>query len=363
MEAPLFPYMAFARNEAHGVRFPLFQSGMPTADPSLLACGPEQLEYAGKSALPSLQEGLAERFGVPPERVLVALGASGAMHLVAARWFRPGTLVLSEVPSYEPLRTLPQLFGAKAALVERRLEEGWRIDPSQVRRALAGVKGPAHVFLTNPNNPTGVLQGREEIAAIAREVEPTGGILISNEVYMEYVPRERRVHGFALAPNALSLGSLTKAYGLGSLRIGWIVLGEGLAEQRAALEDVTYMAWVDPPTPSLVLGRKALGQLAALRAPLERCEREVRPAVSKWLSTTEGVRAVLPEFGIIAFARLQGIDDTRALARRLASEFDVGVVPGEFFGSPGCVRIGFGGSREQVVGGLERLASGLAACR
>ena len=56
MEAPLFPYMAFARHEAHGVRYALYQSGMPGADPSLIGCSPDQLEYAGKSALPSLQE-------------------------------------------------------------------------------------------------------------------------------------------------------------------------------------------------------------------------------------------------------------------------------------------------------------------
>ena len=324
MEAPLFPYMAFARHEAHGVRYALYQSGMPGADPSLIGCSPDQLEYAGKSALPSLQEALAARFQVSPERVLVALGASGAMHLVAARWFRPGALVLSEIPSYEPLRSLPRLFGGEVELLERRLEEGWRIDPSRVRKALLGSRRPAHVFLTNPNNPTGVLQRREDIIAIAAEAERTGGILISNEVYMEYVPEQHRVHAFALAPNALSLGSLTKAYGLGALRIGWIVLGEGLVEQRAALEDVMYLAWVDSPTPSLVLGRNALEKLAALRAPLERCERECRPAVSMlyfhpWEFDPEQAR--LPLKRLSKFRTYVGINRSRDRLKALLGRY------------------------------------------
>jgi len=358
-----FPYMLFARTQGMAAPFPLTQSGMTPPDAALLG-EPElpDLGFAGAEALPSLQRRLAERFGVAAERVVVTLGASGAMHALALAWFRPGVRVASEVPSYEPLRALPRLLGADARLVRRSLDSGWRIDPAEVRRELAGA-GSGHVFLTNPHNPSGALLGAEELRELAAEAERAGGVLISNEIYMEYAPAEQRVHAFRLAPNAVSIGSLTKAYGLGALRIGWLVLGEGLARERLAIEDTLWLAWVDPPTPALRLALRALDHMVELRARLERLERESKPPFVDWLAAAEDLEGTAPDHGLIAFPRVREVGDTRALARHLAREHGVGVVPGEFFGAPGHLRLGFGLPPERLLEALERLQQGLRSFR
>lgn len=358
-----FPYMFWAQTESSVSSYSLSQSGMSPPEASFLDDLGVDLANPPAGALPELTEKLAGLFGVEPDRVLVTLGGSFAMHLVAARWFRPGSRVATETPSYEPLRTLPGYCGADTREVERKMEDGWKLDPARVRAALAEGSGPGHVFMTNPHNPTGTKMGAAEVSALADEAARAGGLLVSCEVYMEFLPNEERVHAFALAPNTISIGSLTKAYGLGALRVGWMILGEDVARERAALLDLAYLAYVDPPSVSLRAASRALDHLPKLLQPLKQVEVECRPAWERWLHETRGVTAVIPERGIIAFARIDGVQDTAALVRFLQREFQVDVVPGEFFGKPGHLRIGCGVPAETLKEGLTRLGKGLEAWR
>lgn len=356
---PLFPYMEFARTEAYRSPLSLTSSGMPAADPALFGSNvPVDLGWAGKEALPEVEAKLARYMGVDRSRVVVTLGASSAIHLVATTLFRPGTRVVAEIPSYEPLRALPPYLGAELALLERRPEEGWRVDPSAVGRALAGARR-GHVFVTNPNNPTGARSPAAEIVELARLAELAGGVLISCEVYMEYeLDPANRTLASLLAPNAISIGSLTKAYGLGALRVGWVVLGEGLAAERKRFVDMQYLNYVDPPTVSLRLAARAFDLLERLREPLRRMERDQKPILRRWLAETPGVDGAAPALGLTSFPRFEGIDDTRAFARHLVAEHGVDVVPGEFFGRAGHLRIGCGLPPRDLEEALVRVAAG-----
>ena len=359
----LFPYMVWAHRESFRSPFCLAQSGMPVPDASPWRDVRLDIGHPAAEALPALEAQLAALFGVPPERVIVTPGASAAMLLVALAYFR-GARVVAELPSYEPLRALPELVGAELTLVRRRLDWGWRLEPDEVTRAIAqSSTRPTHVFATNPHNPSGELMPADDIAALARAAETSGGILACCEVYGEYLPNDRRVHAFALAPNTISIGSLTKAYGLGGLRIGWMILGEGLAGERARLMDMAYLAYVDPPTPSLQAARIALEHLPRLLQPLLRVERESRPHWEHWLRTTEGISATVPSHGIIAFPRIDGVDDTVTLGRYLQDEHQVDTVPGEYFGAPGYLRVACGVPEATLREGLERLTRGIAAWR
>ncbi|MCB9915700.1 MAG: pyridoxal phosphate-dependent aminotransferase [Planctomycetes bacterium] len=358
-----FPYMFWAQTESCLSPYSLSLSGMPAPDGSFLDGLGVDLAGPTAGALPELQAKLAELFDVEPERVLVVAGASSGMFLAAARWFRPGTRVAAETPSYEPLRALPLFFGAELRPLQRRLEDDFRVTPEAARSALAGASGAGHLFLTNPHNPSGARMEADEIAALAGEAARAGGVLACCEVYMEFVRPEERVHAFALAPNTITIGSLTKAYGLGALRVGWVILGEGLAHERAALMDRLFLAYVDPPSVALRAARRALDRLPQLLQPLRRVEEESRPLWERWLRETPGVEAHVPPRGLIAFPRIAGVPDTAELVRYLQHEHGVDVVPGEFFGAPGHLRVGCGVPAETLREGLARLTAGLEAWR
>jgi len=359
-----FPYMFWAHVESHRSEITLSQSGMPGAAPSDLG-DPALFADLGHpaEALAVFEAGVERLLGLPAARVLAVPGASGAMHLAALAFF-PGAAVVTEIPSYEPFRALPRLFGAELAVVERRPEAGWRLDLERVGAELSRLARPSrppHLFVSNPQNPTGALMPPEDVRALAALADRHGGVLVSNEVYMEFAPDAARFHAARLAQNAVSLGSLTKAYGLGPLRLGWVALGEGLAGERLGLRDLTYLVHVDPPTPSLRAGIAALERREALLAPLRRFERVSRPRLAAWLEREPRVRGALGPYGLCAFPELAGIADTRAFGDELALEHGVDVVPGEFFGRPGCVRIGFAVEPAVLDEGLGRISRALEA--
>jgi aspartate/methionine/tyrosine aminotransferase len=357
-----FPYMFFARRSGGRAPCSLVASGMPPADARLFEPELPDLDFAGKEALPLLEERLAAHLGLDREQVLVTVGASAAMLVTGLALYR-GARVAVERPCYEPLAALPEVCGGELRPFDRRADERYAVDPDRVRRALGRGNGPGHVVLSTPHNPSGARSGPEELATLAELAAGHGGFLISNEVYLEFVPRAERRSAVHLAPAAIALGSLTKAYGLGALRIGWIALGERARALRARFEDASYLATVDPPTPALRLGARALERIDALRAPYERLRALNRPLFARWLAETPGVEALVPEHGLIAFPRLEGIADTHAFQRFAAREHGVDVVPGEYFGAGGHVRLGYGVEPEVLRGGLERLGRALAAAR
>jgi len=354
--------MAWAHAEAFRSPYCLAQSGMPTPDLAGLAPSDgELLAWPSQGALPAFETRVGELFGLPPERVLATVGGSGAMLVAAARWFGRGSTVLAERPRYQPLGALPRLFGARLLDLERTLERGWQVDAGEVARAARRAGGACHVLLTNPHNPSGALLDATTVAELARAVEPTGGVLVACEAYMEYARPEQRVHAALLAPNAVSIGTLTKAYGLGALRSGWMLLGEGLVGERAALVDRAYLAWIDPPSASLVAARRALDQLERLTLALRRVEAESRPHLVRWLERSRSVEGLVPPFGILSFPRVRGVPDTRALQRFLAAEWGVDVVAGEDFAAPGFLRVCCGVPEATLVEALARLEDGLSA--
>jgi len=361
---PLFPYLDWFERSSTRSSYCLSQAAMPAPDAPFLALDASAVGAA--QALPlrdDFERRLAGLFGTQPEHVLATAGASNALATAALAWFRPGTRVLYETPTYEPIRALAGVFGAEARPLTRRAKSGWRIDPNEVDAHVATDR-PTHVVLSNPHNPSGALLSAPDLRRIADSIAPTGGKLVSCEAYMEFAPTpEERVHAAAACANGVSLGSLSKAYGLAALRCGWLILGAGLADERVRLVDRRGLL-IGPLAPAgLEAARRALDHLPQLLQPLRRVERETRPHFERWLRECPDVVTTLPPFGISAFPRIPGVSDTRALARELARRHDVDVVPGEFFGAAGHLRVSCGLPAPTLQAALERLELGLRAWR
>jgi aspartate/methionine/tyrosine aminotransferase len=338
-------------------RWNLASSGVAAFPLAELGAAIEDLEVCGDSAYgyAPLQERLARKAGVDPDRVVHATGTSMANLLVLAAAAEAGDEVLIEEPTYSLLVDAARWLRLDVRRFPRRAQDGFRLDPREVERALT--PRTRLVVITNLHNPSSAFTPPEDLRAVGDAARSVGGRVLVDEVYLEAHAVRGRPFGSAahLGPEFVVTSSLTKAYGLSGLRCGWAVADPDLARRMWRLND---LFGVIPAHPAERLSVLALDRLAR---PAARARAILEP-------NTEGVNAFLaarPELecagvdgGMIAFPRLVR-GDVEELCRLLRERYETTVVPGRYFGAPGHLRLALGCLPETLEGGLERLARAL----
>jgi aspartate/methionine/tyrosine aminotransferase len=273
-----------------------------------------------------------------------------ANHLAYAALLEPGDQVLLEAPVYEPLVTLARYLAARPTSVARRAAAAWHLDPADVKRALT--PRTKLVVLSNLHNPTGAFDDGARVAEIARAAEQVGAHVLVDEVYLEFLHAAGIKTLAGIAPNVLATRSLTKAFGLDTLRIGWVIAEAPLAERIRRLNDLFSVTIAHP---SERLAARALDQADRILA-------RTNADLARNLETMDGfVRAqpklswARPRAGTVGLVRVDGID-VDAWVERLHGEHDVAVVPGRFFEAAGHVRIALGVAPDDLRTALELMA-------
>ena len=298
---------------------------------------------------------IAAHYGVEPGRVVTAAGTSGANHLAMAALVVPGDEVAIEHPVYEPVETLARHLGAIVRRFPRRPENDFGIDPADVSRAV----GPKTrlIVLSNLHNPAPVAVDAVTMGAIGEIASRVGARVLVDEVYLDAAFE-------AAPPSAATLGapfvvtsSLTKVYGLGGLRAGWIVASPEVA---ARMWDLKNLFGVDDPRPAEGMALAAWRQLAKLGTRARAILDANRAAWHAFLASHPGdLEAPAAPIGTTSFPRvLRGDGD--ALEAILRERYETTVVPGRFFGAPDRVRIGLGGDPANFRGGLDRFDAALS---
>lgn len=316
-------------------------------------------EGSNENGYGPLLNAIAVRYGVAPDAVTTAQGASGANFLAFAALLEPGDEVLVETPGYDPLLGAPRLLGAQVHQFHREFSEGFALDPNRVRRAMT--PRTRVIIVTNPHNPSGVLADPAALDAIGEIARRNGAHVIVDEVYLDLAaaaaPSDvaiERTFGGRGEPFVCT-NSLTKSYGLSGLRCGWILSSAAVAERIRRTRDV-----VDG-TGSIVAERLAVTAFNHLDRFAQRSLSLLqanRPIMKKFLDSRNDLEFV-PSDGTVVFPRLTGVSDASAFAERLLNEHGTAIVPGRFFQAPAHVRIGFGGPTETLRRGLEVLGKAL----
>lgn len=325
--------------------------------------GRVRLGYGQSNGTEELRARVAALYpGAGPDRVVVTNGSAEANFVALWELVRPGRPVVILLPTYMQAHGLVSSFGGELREVWLQEERGWQADPQELEDAIGD--DATLVVVTNPNNPTGARLSPEARAAIVRGAERSGAWILADEVYSgaELTGPETPTF-WGATERVVATGSLSKAYGLPGLRVGWAVApSPEAAEGLWARSDYTTIA---PATLSDHLARLALHPRVRPRI-LERTRgilRENLPVLLEWLERTGGFQLTPPEAGAIAYARYQGGPDSPELAERLRVEASVLVVPGSHFGMGRYVRFGFGIPRAELGRALDRFGDLLAALR
>jgi hypothetical protein len=356
MSRPSLEHLAWSKAQ-HG-RWPLNLADSSVAAPDLEALGlPHRAGCPppGRDPQPELEHALGARLGAPGGRVLVTAGASEANACVFAGLLEPGEEALIEVPGYQPHRLAPEFFGVRVRTFARRREQ----DYGRVCEAVEAALTPATrlVLFTDLHNPSGVLLDARDAADLTALAERRGLWLACDETFRDASARPTGTWS-TLSDRWVTTSTLTKSYGLGSLRIGWV---SGGATALARCSGAQNALSVEPAGPSLALALALVPHLDALRARA----RDVLAANHALWARLANERmpwdARVTSPGTTTFVHFPGNGAGDAFAEFAVRRLGLLVVPGRFFGESRGVRIALGGEPVRCAAALEVLQRAVRA--
>ncbi len=314
-----------------------------------------RLEYGQSNGSDELRARIAALYpGATDRSVLVTVGGVEANFASFWHLFEREKSAAVLVPTYGQVPGLLESFGARIAPVDLIESEGWQPDLEALDRALEA--GARFVLVTNPNNPTGAALTRESMDAIAHLTERHGAWILADEVYAGAERGGGETASFwGVHDRVLVTNSLSKAYGLPGLRLGWIVAPNDVAEGLWGRTDYTT---ISPNSISDVLATLALEPdvRARIFARTRGIVRKNLGVLVDWMQAQEGRFSYrLPDAGAICFTRYDAPINSTAFAEKLRTEKSLLTVPGDHFGMDSYLRIGFGNPEDELREGLRRV--------
>ena len=328
-------------------RFNLAASGVLPYPLIQLGARIEDIEISGPGlyGFEPLQEAIAAHSRVPPECVVSASGTSMANFIAMAVLIQPGDEVLLEYPAYEPLLAAAQYLGAEIKRFPR--QTGVQDFVSDRTRL---------IVITNLHNPTCARFLEPDLKNLAKIAARVGARVLVDEVYLECMYGER-TSAIRYGTHFVCTSSLTKAYGLGGLRCGWIVAEPDLSRRMWHIKDLIEPSAPHPAEQLSVIAFRRLDEISARAKALIDTNRAL---FLDFLRSCSQLDAAMPDHGTCVFPRVKHGDSDR-LFGLLHDHYDTDVVPGRFFEMPDHFRLGIGVENSVLKGGLERLQKALEA--
>jgi aspartate/methionine/tyrosine aminotransferase len=325
---------------------------------SLLDTGLYYPEVNGTRAL--RQRIAALYLNVNAGQVLVTVGASQANSMVCNMLLRRGDEVVVMTPGYRQVWGLAHNAGCTVMDLPLRQDLGWRPDLDQLEEVVN--ERTRLVAIVNPNNPTGTILTREEMERVVAACARVGAWLHADEVYCgtERHGAEETPSFWGMYDRLICTNSLSKAYGLSGLRIGWAVAQPDVIEELWRRHEYAVIA---AAAPSMTLATIALQpeKRSRLLARQQEITRAGWAIFEEWIAEQNGRFTVHPSAATsIAFARCHLPIPSFELAEQIRQQASVLVAPGAFLGEENHLRITLGYEPKKVRTALTRIGEVVA---
>jgi aspartate/methionine/tyrosine aminotransferase len=314
------------------------------------------LGYTESAGHPLVRDEIAKLYtSVARDEVLCFAGAEEAIYITMRVLVGPGDHVIVTWPGYQSLFQVAQTIGAEVSLLSLRpVGEAWTIDLDELRGM---IRSNTKVIVTNfPHNPTGATLARREWEQVVQLARNAGCYLFSDEVYrfLEYDEADRLPAAVDRYEKAVSLGVMSKPFGLAGLRIGWMATRDHeLLTQIAAYKDYTTICNSAPSEILALIGLRAKEQVLARCLGIIQTNLTVLDAFMR--DHAEAFEWIGPRAGSIAFPKWRGQMPIEEFTDALVQAEGVILLPATVFDYPdNHFRIGLG--RMNMTESLERLS-------
>jgi aspartate/methionine/tyrosine aminotransferase len=364
------------RHETH-VQYDIAESGiLPLSTNDLLDFEPVADRAATLERLLALPLGYSEARGTEELRsmlaatynrgdadhILVTTGAIEANFLLFNVLLSPGDHVIAPYPAYQQLYGVPQAIGCDVSLWHVGPETGYRYDIDALERLMT--PRTRVIVVNTPHNPTGAMMSPADARRVYALADAAGATVIGDEAYRWLAVPDGDPFAppiFDLGARGVSVGTLSKPFGLPGLRIGWIAGPPDLVRECWGMRDYITLS---PGKLNDALARLAMTHRDGI---IERNSRIIRAnlvTASAWMAErADFMQWTPPRGGLLALLRYDLNVDSLELADKLATEHSVMLAPGSAFGYEHHLRLGIGQRPDIFAEGLKRAGMCLDSLR
>ena len=317
-----------------------------------------RLSYGDIEGLPAFRKGVCKLYtSLGMEHIVPTHGASGANHHVFYSLISPGDCVVSIMPTYQQLYSIPESYGAQVRVLHLHKENGYLPDIDALRRLVT--PETKLICLNNPNNPTGALMPESvlrEIIDIARSVDAW---ILCDEVYRHLSQEDMWCPSIAdLYEKGISVSSMSKAFSMAGLRLGWIATHDRDVI-KSCLSHRDYNL-VSCGVLDEMLAAVALKHSDVMLKRSRKIVRENLQILDRWVNSEPHVSYVKPQAGTTALVYYDLDMPSYAFCEEMYQQTGAFVTPGDCFEQPRSMRIGYAYGKEDLIQGLQAVSEYIA---
>lgn len=340
---------------------PGFETPGPIKQAAIAALNDGKTFYTHSLGIPELRQAISDDYAgscgvhVPPDRIIITNGSSGAFLLAFTALLEPGrTLALSD-PGYPCYKNIASLTDCTIQPIEVSAETNYEILP----RSLDAIPPPDLLVIANPSNPTGAVYRPETIVALHRRMAAAGRLLVVDEIYSGLTYDIDFSSSASISEDVILVSGFSKAYAMTGWRLGWMIVPPYLVRPIQKLAQNVFIA---PPSISQYAALQAFGHSEGV-AQMRALYKERRDFLIPRLRELGFVIPRVPDGAFYIYAGIEGFGmDSMTFVERALDEARVAITPGYDFGAFGAsshVRLSYADRLENLKEGCDRLEAWL----
>jgi aspartate/methionine/tyrosine aminotransferase len=315
--------------------------------------------YTESPGAPALREVISGMYrGVRPEDVLVMAATEEGIFVLYHALLSPGDHVIVETPCYESALEVARSTGARVSEWPRSEENGWAHDLAALEKLIQ--PNTKIIYVNTPHNPTGLVMPASVFEQVRSLAASRGVIFFCDEVYreLEHDPADRLPAACEVYERAVSLGSMSKTYGLPGLRLGWLVSKDAEILRRCL--ELKYYTTICTSAPSEFLSALALRHRQVLVERNREIVMRNLPLLDSFFERRSDLfEWVKPNASPIGFVRYKPHRDVLSFCEDVVGNAGVLLLPGTVYDQPRHIRFGYG--RRNMPEALAQFSAYLSA--
>ncbi|MBS1916495.1 MAG: pyridoxal phosphate-dependent aminotransferase [Bacteroidetes bacterium] len=321
------------------------------------------IAYGDHIGKPALRELIAyDHKNISADDVLLTVGAAGALFIINSSLLKKEDHLIVIRPNYATNIETPRAIGCEISFIDLYFEERYELNVDKIKAAIKA--NTKLISITTPHNPTGTTPGENQLHALVKLAEENSCYLLVDETYRDISFQTPPPLAATLSKNVISISSVSKAYGIPGIRLGWIITQEKSLQHLflAAKEQIHICN-------SIVDEEICYQYLIKKEKYTTAIQKEIRTCftiLKNWISNHPHLEWVEPTGGVVCFPRFKKEIkiDIEKFYSVLLEVYKTYIGPGHWFEqSKRSFRLGFGWERtEAFEKGLKNIDKAIADC-